>query len=193
MFTYTKVPGLLYCGSSSESSPVVRENRKITHLCQWYEWTCGSWHTAGIVQYSHPKTGNWKPKQVPACILHQHHNDAFLCQPLVPTPTGTYHLSMRGFDNIDAAFRHILYAPDMAVLFAYMFGKFLIIPMGQVFGSHSAPSFSALLWTSNQTWLQWTPSTKLMKYTHWWCGSHCHPNPLLTNCRCKKSPTVSAV
>ena len=32
----------------------------------------------------------------------------------------------------------------MAILFAYVFGDFLIIPVGQVFGSRSAPSFFSL-------------------------------------------------
>ena len=32
----------------------------------------------------------------------------------------------------------------MAILFAYIFGPFLIIPVGQVFGSRSAPSFFSL-------------------------------------------------
>ena len=32
----------------------------------------------------------------------------------------------------------------MAIMFAYIFGSFLIIPVGQVFGSRSAPSFFSL-------------------------------------------------
>ena len=32
----------------------------------------------------------------------------------------------------------------MAILFAYVFGPYLIIPVGQVFGSRSAPSFFSL-------------------------------------------------
>jgi hypothetical protein len=47
-------------------------------------------------------------------------------------------------DDIDAAFRRILYHPEMAVIFAYVFGSFLIIPVGQCFGSRSAPSFFSL-------------------------------------------------
>jgi hypothetical protein len=47
-------------------------------------------------------------------------------------------------DNIDSAFRRILYSPEMAILFAYIFGAFLIIPVGQVFGARSAPSFFCL-------------------------------------------------
>jgi hypothetical protein len=47
-------------------------------------------------------------------------------------------------DDVDSAFRRILYSPEMAILFAYVFGPFLIIPVGQVFGSRSAPSFFSL-------------------------------------------------
>jgi hypothetical protein len=47
-------------------------------------------------------------------------------------------------DDIDAAFRRIIYSPEMAILFAYVFGAYLIIPVGQVFGSRSAPSFFSL-------------------------------------------------
>ena len=48
-------------------------------------------------------------------------------------------------DDIDAAFRRVLYHPDLALVFSYVFGDFLIIPVGQVFGSRSAPSFFSLL------------------------------------------------
>ena len=44
-------------------------------------------------------------------------------------------------DDIEAAFRRILYHPDMAVAFACVFQEFLIVPVGQVFGSRSAPSY----------------------------------------------------
>jgi hypothetical protein len=47
-------------------------------------------------------------------------------------------------DDLDLAFNRILYSPEMAILFAYIFGPFLIIPVGQVFGSRSAPSFFSL-------------------------------------------------
>ena len=48
-------------------------------------------------------------------------------------------------DDLDAAFRRVLYHPDMAVIFAYIFLDFLIIPVGQVFGSRSAPSYFSLM------------------------------------------------
>jgi hypothetical protein len=44
-------------------------------------------------------------------------------------------------DDIEAAFRRILYHPDMAIVFAYVFAEFLIIPAGQVFGSRNSPSY----------------------------------------------------
>jgi hypothetical protein len=47
-------------------------------------------------------------------------------------------------DDPDSAFRRILYSPEMATLFAYIFGPYLIIPVGQVFGSKSSPSFFSL-------------------------------------------------
>jgi hypothetical protein len=47
-------------------------------------------------------------------------------------------------DDVDAAFRRILYSPELAIVFAYVFGPFLIVPVGQVFGSRSAPSFFSL-------------------------------------------------
>ena len=47
-------------------------------------------------------------------------------------------------DDLDSAFRRILYHPDLALVFAYVFTDFLIIPVGQVFGSRSAPSYFSL-------------------------------------------------
>jgi hypothetical protein len=48
-------------------------------------------------------------------------------------------------DNIEAAFWCVLYHPDLAIIFAYVFGGFLIIPASMVFGSCSAQSFFTLL------------------------------------------------
>jgi hypothetical protein len=48
-------------------------------------------------------------------------------------------------DDLDAAFRRVLCHPDLAVVFAYVFLDHLIIPVGQVFGSRSAPSCFSLL------------------------------------------------
>lgn len=44
-------------------------------------------------------------------------------------------------DDIDAAFRRILYHPDMAVAFAYFFGDYLMVPVSQVFGGRSCPPY----------------------------------------------------
>jgi hypothetical protein len=38
-------------------------------------------------------------------------------------------------DDVDAAFRKILYSPELAIIFAYVFGPYLIILASQVFGS----------------------------------------------------------
>ena len=48
-------------------------------------------------------------------------------------------------DDIDAAFRRVIYHPDMAVAFAYVFQQYLIVPVGQVFGSRNAPSFFCIM------------------------------------------------
>jgi hypothetical protein len=48
-------------------------------------------------------------------------------------------------DGIDAAFRRVLYTPELAIVFAYVFSGYLLIPVGQVFGSRSAPSYFSLL------------------------------------------------
>jgi hypothetical protein len=48
-------------------------------------------------------------------------------------------------DDLDAAFRCVLYHPNVAAAFAYIFTRYLVIPVGQVFGSRSAPSFLSLL------------------------------------------------
>jgi hypothetical protein len=48
-------------------------------------------------------------------------------------------------DDVDSIFRRVLYPPDLAIAFAYVFRAFLLIPVGQVFGSRSAPSYFSLL------------------------------------------------
>jgi hypothetical protein len=48
-------------------------------------------------------------------------------------------------DDLDAAFRRVLYHPDLAIVFAYIFLDYLIIPVGQVFESRSAPRYFSLM------------------------------------------------
>lgn len=48
-------------------------------------------------------------------------------------------------DDIHAAFRHVLYHPDMAIVFAYVFMQFLIIPVGAIFGARNSPSYWCIL------------------------------------------------
>jgi hypothetical protein len=38
-------------------------------------------------------------------------------------------------DDIDSAFRWMLYHPELAVVFAYVFQELLIVPIGNIFGS----------------------------------------------------------
>jgi hypothetical protein len=44
-------------------------------------------------------------------------------------------------DDIDSAYRRVLYHPDVAVVFAYVFMELVLVPVGETFGSKSAPSF----------------------------------------------------
>jgi len=44
-------------------------------------------------------------------------------------------------DNITAAFRRILYHPDMAILWATVYQEFLVIPCGMIFGGRNSPYF----------------------------------------------------
>lgn len=48
-------------------------------------------------------------------------------------------------DDVTAAFRRVLYHPDIAVAFAQVFLGFLIIPVGGIFGSRSGPSWWCVL------------------------------------------------
>jgi len=47
-------------------------------------------------------------------------------------------------DDIHAAFHRILYHPDIAIVFAYVFQRFLMIPVGMIFGSRNSPSWFCL-------------------------------------------------
>lgn len=44
-------------------------------------------------------------------------------------------------DDIDSAFRRMLYHPDLAVVFAYVFQELLLVPVGNIFGSRNAPAW----------------------------------------------------
>jgi hypothetical protein len=44
-------------------------------------------------------------------------------------------------DDIDSAFRRMLYHPDLAIVFAYVFQDMLLVPVGNIFGSRNAPSW----------------------------------------------------
>ena len=44
-------------------------------------------------------------------------------------------------DDIDAAFRRLLYHPDVAIAFASVFAEYLIMPVGMIFGAKNSPSW----------------------------------------------------
>lgn len=48
-------------------------------------------------------------------------------------------------DDIHAFFHRVLYHPDMAIVFAYVFMEFLIVPVGAIFGARNSPSYCCLL------------------------------------------------
>jgi hypothetical protein len=48
-------------------------------------------------------------------------------------------------DDIEAAFRRLLYHPDLAAVFASVFMEFLVIPVGMIFGSRNSPSYYCIL------------------------------------------------
>jgi hypothetical protein len=52
---------------------------------------------------------------------------------------------LQNCDDLDAAFCRVLYNPDLAPTFASIFELYLVIPVGQVFGSRSSPSYFSLL------------------------------------------------
>ena len=47
-------------------------------------------------------------------------------------------------DDIDAAFRRCKYRPDLAIVFAYVFMEFLMVPVGAIFGARNSPSWFEL-------------------------------------------------
>ncbi|MGH7974573.1 MAG: hypothetical protein ACREBR_03520 [bacterium] len=48
-------------------------------------------------------------------------------------------------DDIHAAFHRVLYHPDMAIVFAYVFMEFLVVPVGAIFGARNSPSYWCIL------------------------------------------------
>jgi hypothetical protein len=62
-------------------------------------------------------------------------------------------------DDIDSAFRRMLYHPDLANVFAYVFqDKMLLVPLGNIFGSRNAPSWlttPAEILAHMANWLQY--------------------------------------
>jgi hypothetical protein len=48
-------------------------------------------------------------------------------------------------DDVHAAFHRMLYHPDIAIVFAFVFAEFLCIPVGTVFGARNSPSWWCIL------------------------------------------------
>ena len=67
-------------------------------------------------------------------------------------------------DDIEAAFRRILYHPDLAVAFSYVYSDYLIVPVGQVFGSRSAPSFYCVMADLRQALAACRPTDPVTTY-----------------------------
>ena len=63
-------------------------------------------------------------------------------------------------NSIASAFRKILYHPDVAIAFASVYSHYLIIPVGQVFGARSPPSYYSVLADVRQA------LAATMRYTH---------------------------
>ncbi|CAJ1939814.1 unnamed protein product [Cylindrotheca closterium] len=78
-------------------------------------------------------------------VYYQYAFDRFLCQILRMRITRPNDPIMVHADGIEAAFRRVLYHPDMACAFAYVYSDYLMVPVGQVFGSWSAPSYYCVL------------------------------------------------
>jgi hypothetical protein len=55
----------------------------------------------------------------------------------------TFHLAdiLQHCDDTDASFCRVLYNPKLFIVFAYVFGLFLLIQTSQAFGTCSAPSY----------------------------------------------------
>jgi hypothetical protein len=59
-------------------------------------------------------------------------------------------------DDINAAFRRGTYHCDIAIIFAYVFMEFLIVPVGMIFGARNAPSW----WDIMANWRSHLGTTK---------------------------------
>jgi hypothetical protein len=115
---------------------------KAKHASAWIVPIVLAWRDQQI----HPFLNQVWPTQINAHQFFYQHSFArdlpFLGGKHITYPTKEI---LQHCDNIDAAFRCVLYHPNLAIIFAYVFGGYLIIPICQVFGSHSAPSFFRLL------------------------------------------------
>ena len=83
-------------------------------------------------------------------------------------------------DDIEAAFHRILYHPDIAIVFAYVFDEFSLSPSGPSSAPATAPLSTAPSWRHELTWLRTQNSFRHQSTTTSpWLGiynSH-HPYP----------------
>jgi hypothetical protein len=85
-------------------------------------------------------------------------------------------------DDIDSAFRRVLYHPILAPVFAYVFQEFLIVPVGNIFGSRSAPS-----WFTTIAELRATTTSYLIRSFNRWSSQRA--DTPLANHRWRRLPT----
>ena len=101
-------------------------------------------YPSGSINLYIPKPGEGHEDECPD-VYYQHAFDRFLRHIMRMRITRPDEPIMVHADDIDAAFRRVLYHPDMAIAFAYVYRDYLMVPVGQVFGSRSAPSYYCCL------------------------------------------------
>lgn len=80
-------------------------------------------------------------------------------------------------DDIASAFRTILYHPDVAIAFASVYSHYLIIPVGQVFGARSPPSYYSVLADVRQALAATMRYKDPKEYHHLVTGCQLHLQP----------------
>jgi hypothetical protein len=85
-------------------------------------------------QPAHPFLNQMWPTRANAHqFFYQHSFARHLRRPWRTRITYPTEETLQHCDEIEAAFRHVLYHLDHGIVFAYVFGGYLIIPVGQVF------------------------------------------------------------
>jgi hypothetical protein len=134
---------LLYCWPHAKPYSVGLAERQGLNMYRQHQWPWWSRYS-GISEYFHPETFNrqcwWMSTRIQYVGIH-----LLSSQHLAVA----YYISLAWYPASHRRHRRCLsldlYHPTLAILFAYVFGKSLIIPVRQVlFGSRSAPSFFSL-------------------------------------------------